>query len=350
MKALVMYEFRDGCAEIRDVPVPEIGPDDVLLRVRAAAVCGSDIERLHCHNPNLKPPVIIGHEFCGVVERVGKNVRRWKPGDRAVSENTGRVCGECFACSTGRFLNCPERTMLGGKMDGGFAEFVRIPGDVLNIYPKSLRRLPDNVTFEEGAIIEPSVNAYYAVVQEGRLEVGQNVVLFGPGAIGLFGVIWARLGGAAKIVLIGGSENRLEMGRELGAHHIINYRKISGTVAEAVEAAIGKNQADLVVDFAGGDNVLAAATVVARSGARIIKVGWTQPHVEDMNPAMRKGLEIIGHLGYDTVSWDRVLRMAELGAVDYKRFISATFPLDNWKEAFDGMESRKYLKAVFNSF
>lgn len=351
MKALVFYEFKEGCVEVRDVPTPEVGPDDVLLRVKAAAVCGSDVERIHCHSESTKPPVIIGHEFCGVVEKTGRNVSRWKPGDRAVSENTGHVCGECYACSVGRFLNCPERALMGGKVDGGFAEFVRIPGDVLKIYPKTLHRLPDNISFEEGAILEPSANAYYAVIQEGGLQLGEYAVIFGPGAIGLFAVAWARLAGAAKIVLIGGSRERLEFGRELGAHHVINYRELNGgTVVEAVEAALGRNRADLVVDCAGGKNVLADAIAMARPGAKIVKLGWAGSETVNLNPAMRKGVEIIGHLGYDAVSWERVIRLAEAKMLDYTRFISATFPLDRWREAFQGMEDRKYIKAVFNSF
>ncbi len=350
MKALVFYEFKEGCVEVRDVPVPEIGPDDVLLRVKAAAVCGSDVERIHCHSESTVTPVIVGHEFCGVVERVGANVKRWKPGDRAVSENTGHVCGQCYACGVGRFLNCPERKMLGGKIDGGFAEFVRIPGEVLKIYPKTLMRLPDNLSFEEGAILEPSANAYYAVAQEGALQLGQNVAIFGPGCIGLFAVAWARLGGAANIVLIGGSRDRLEFGRRQGAHHPVNYREIGGTVAEAVAGLVGKDQIDLVVDCAGGKNVMADSLAMARPGARMVKVGWAGAETVNLNPGMRKGVEIIGHLGYDTVSWDRVIRMAAAGMLDYKQFVSATFPLDRWREAFQGMEERKYVKAVFNSF
>ncbi|MDR3078105.1 MAG: alcohol dehydrogenase catalytic domain-containing protein [Planctomycetota bacterium] len=349
MRALVFYEFREGCVEIREVPRPKAGPDDVILRVKAAAICGSDVERIHCRSTSTTTPVIIGHEFSGVVEETGAGVRRWRPGDRVVSENTGHVCGECYACSTGKFLNCPARKVLGARMDGGFAEFVRIPGEVLRLYPQALRRLPDNLSFEEGAILEPSANAYYAIIQEGGLQLGQNVVIFGPGAIGIFAVAWAKLAGAAQIVLVGGSDNRLEFGRQLGAHHVVNYRRAE-SVAGEVEKAIGKNQADLVLDIASGGRVLADAIAVARPLAKIVKVGWSGEHPMNLDPAMRKGLEIIGHLGYDNTTWDRVIRLAALGRLDYRQFISAVFPLDHWPEAFRGMEEKRLLKAVFNSF
>jgi threonine dehydrogenase-like Zn-dependent dehydrogenase len=346
----MFYEFREGCVEIRDVPIPPLGPDDVLLRVKAAAICGSDVERIHCRSTSTATPVIIGHEFCGVVEKVGANVRRWRPGDRAVSENTGHVCGECHACRIGKFLNCPERKVLGAKMDGGFAEFVRIPGEVLKLYPQSLRRLPDNLSFEEGAILEPSANAYYALIQEGGFQLGQKVVIFGPGAIGLFAAAWAKLAGAAEIVLVGGSKTRLEFGRQLGVGHLVNYRE-TADVTRAVADAIGENQADLVLDVSsGGDQVLAAAIAMARPLARIVKVGWTGSQTVNLDPSMRKGLTIIGHLGYDVVTWDRILALAAENRMDYRAFISAVFPLERWREAFQGMEDRRYIKAVFNSF
>ncbi|MDR2391862.1 MAG: alcohol dehydrogenase catalytic domain-containing protein [Planctomycetota bacterium] len=349
MRALVFYEFRDGCLEIRDVPTPVLERDDVLIRVKAAAICGSDVERIHCRTASTVTPVIIGHEFSGVVEKVGENVVRWRPGDRVVSENTGYVCGECHACRSGKFLNCPERKLIGGKVDGGFAEFVRIPGEVLRIYPQSLRRLPDNLTFEEGAILEPSANAYYAVIQEGGLQLGHNLVVFGPGAIGLFIVAWAKLAGAARIVLVGGNANRLECGKRLGADSIVNYRETPG-VAKAIESAIGRDQADLIVDASSGGDVLADAIAVSRPLGRIVKVGWTGRQPVNLDPAMRKGLEIVGHLGYDTESWDRVLRLAGLGRLDYRQFISEAFPLGQWREAFRGMEERRFLRAIFNSF
>ena len=349
MRALVFYEFRDGCVEIRDVPKPEAGPDDVILRVKAAAVCGSDVERVHCRSSSTTTPVIIGHEFSGVVEETGVGVRRWRPGDRVVSENTGHVCGECHACGSGRFLNCPERKLLGGGLDGGFAEFVRIPGEVLRLYPQALRRLPDNLSFEEGAVLEPSVNAYFAVIREGGLQLGWNVVIFGPGAIGLFAAAWAKLAGAAQIVLVGGNAERLEFGRRLGAGHVVNYRRTE-SVAGEVEKAIGANRADLVIDASAGGDVLADAVAVARPLAKIVKVGWSGERRVNLDPAMRKGLEIIGHLGYDVPSWDMVLRLAGLGRLDYREFVGAVFPLERWREAFRGMEEKRLIRAVFNSF
>ena len=139
MKAVVKYGYGAGETELRDVPIPEIGDDDLLIEVKAAGVCGSDIAFDNGqHAAILNPPVILGHEFSGVVAKVGKNVTRWKIGQRVVSDNTGEVCGECYACNTSDFLSCPERKGIGYGMDGGFTNYVKILGKTLARVPTSL--------------------------------------------------------------------------------------------------------------------------------------------------------------------------------------------------------------------
>ncbi len=350
MKALVQYDKKDGAAELRDVPVPEVGPGDVLVRVKAAGICGADIEFFHALADNIRPPVTLGHEFCGVVEKTGTGVRDWKPGDRVVSDNTGHVCGRCFACATGRFLLCPERLGLGYGMDGGFAEFVRIPGDVLAIHPKALMRLPDSLSFEEGAILEPSANSFKALVQEGEVQAGDNVVVFGPGPIGLFAVAFAAAAGAARVILVGGSRNRLDFGLRLGATDIVEYPKLATGVVEAIELLIGVNHTDVIIDAAGAATVMPDAMRLVRPLGRIVKVAWSRAAELDLSLLMFKGAEIRGHFGYDFESWDKVLRLVERKSIDYSAFVSAEFSLDQWREAFQGVEGKKFVKAVFTRF
>jgi len=136
-------------------------------------VCGSDIAFDDGHHANLiNPPVTLGHEFSGVISKVGKNVTEWKVGDRVVSDNTGYVCGKCYACSVSNYLVCPDRLGLGYGMDGGFAKYVRIPGQVLAVFPNTLIKLPESMSFEEAAILDPCCNAYKAVVQESNFMPG----------------------------------------------------------------------------------------------------------------------------------------------------------------------------------
>ena len=204
MLALVKCAEGRGNLELREVPEPAVGEADVLIEVKAAGICGSDIgfadeERMAI----LHPPVVLGHEFAGVVAAVGRKVTAWKVGDPVVSDNTGRVCGTCYACSVGDYLLCPDRLGLGYGMDGGFTRYVRIEGDLLARVPNTLFRIPSGVPFEHAALLDPAANAYRAVVQEGRLLPGEVVAVFGVGALGQFSIQMARIAGASEIVAIG---------------------------------------------------------------------------------------------------------------------------------------------------
>lgn len=349
MKALVLYEHKDQSVELRDVPIPEIGPRDILVKLKGAGVCGADIEHYHAFHENINPPVILGHEFCGVVDKVGKEVTRWKEGDRVVSDNTGYVCGECYACGTGQYLLCPERLGLGYGADGGFAEYVKISGPVLERFPKCLRRLPDNISFEEGAILEPCANSYYAIIQEGQLAVGQIAVIFGPGPIGLFAVALAKMGGASKIILVGGSPHRLDLGKKHGATHVINYHDTKD-IPKAVAGIVGENKVDVALDCAGGATIMDDCFKMIRPAGRIVKVAWNKPVPVDLSLMMYKGATLAGHFGYNTISWDNVIRLAADKLFDFKSFVTGAFALDDWREAFQQVEDKKHIKAVFNSF
>ena len=199
MKAVVKYGFGRGETEIREVPVPVIGDDDILVEVKAAGVCGTDIGFDDGGHENLlRPPVILGHEFSGVVSKTGRNVTDWKPGDRVVSDNTGKVCGKCYACGTANYLVCPERLGLGYGMDGGFAKYVKIHGDTLKVFPQSLMAIPENISFEEAAILDPCCNGYKAVVQEGSIMPGDFGAVFGAGPLGLYSVQCLKAAGASR--------------------------------------------------------------------------------------------------------------------------------------------------------
>ena len=349
MKALVLYEKKDGSTELREVPRPEIGPGDVLIKVKAAAICGADIEFYRAKQiAPLRPPVTLGHEFCGVVEEVGPQVTAWKAGDRVVSENTGYVCGTCFACQAGQYLLCPERLGLGYSMDGGFAEYVRIPEQILQRMPDCLHRLPDLLSFQEGAILEPSANSYKTVIQEGGLMAGETIAIFGPGPIGIFCVQLAKIAGASQIILIGRSSSRmrLDLAKCFGADEIVVADQQD--VRAAIHSATEGEGVDLAIDAAGAEDVIAHAMQVIRPLGRIVRIAWSNAsQTINLDPLSNRAGTIQGHFGYDSVSWRNVLRLAEKGMLQYKPMISKVFSLDQWQEAFEMVEEKKVLKAVF---
>lgn len=348
MIALVKYAEGRGNLELRDVPVPEVGESDVLIEVKAAGICGSDIgfadeEKMSI----LHPPVVLGHEFAGVVSAIGSKVKAWKPGDRVVSDNTGFVCGTCYACSIGDYLLCPERLGLGYGMNGGFTKFVRVDSALLGRVPNTLFRIPDGVPFEHAALMDPAANAYRAVVQEGGLLPGEMVAVFGVGALGQFSIQMARIAGASEIVAIGLSADtqRFETARALGATRCIPADREDAIAI--VRDLTGGEGLGLVIDAAGPAAVLAQSFSILRNTGKFVKIGYDPaPLGFSLNPLLDKGIQLRGHFGYDWVSWKNCLRLLAKGTLKIAPLISHTLGLSRWKEGFDLTRSKKAVKVI----
>src|SRR5919199_708850 len=234
MKAVVKYGTTDGQVELREVPVPEIGPTDVLLETAAAGICGSDVEQWRHHvTYKVNTPVVMGHEFCGTVREAGSEVQGFRPGDRVASETAAYICGQCPYCLTGEYNLCPTRLGFGYGLDGAFTRYVRVPA-------RCLHRIPDNVSFEHAALTEPACVTYNAIHVKSRLRPGEPVVVIGPGPIGLFAVQMCRASGAGTIALVGtaGDGRRLAVGREVGADLAINAEE-SDPLPAILEATEG---------------------------------------------------------------------------------------------------------------
>ena len=245
MEALVKYANTPGAVELRAMPQPVITPDQVLLRVRAVGICGSDLEMYH-HKITfpVQPPVILGHEFSGTVVEVGSNVRDFRPGDRVVSETAAYICGKCAECRTGNYNECPDRLGFGILINGADAPFVAVRAGALH-------RVPANVDLTQAALTEPLCVAYNALVVKSRIRPADVVVVLGPGPIGLMAVQIARLAGASTIILAGRNRElqRMQIGRVVGATHLVDRRQ--DALGEVVRALMRRRGADLVVDAAG---------------------------------------------------------------------------------------------------
>jgi threonine dehydrogenase-like Zn-dependent dehydrogenase len=347
MKALVMFAKKKGALKLTEIQKPEIGENDVLVKVKAAAICGSDIHFWQGQNAELlNTPVVLGHEFSGQIAEKGKGVTYWKEGDRVVSDNTGYVCGRCSFCLTGRFVLCEERKGLGYGMDGGFAEYVKIPGDVLQKFSGCLLRLPENISFEEASIIEPSCNAYRALIQDARFLPGDTIIIFGPGAIGLFCVQFAKIGGASKIIIVGteGDEDRLEVAKKLGADHTIIA---DNKLVERVLDCNRNSYLDIAIDAAGPPIIMKHALKIIKREGQIIKIGMSSlPFKSSLDLLVAKAVTVRGHFGYDYISWENVLRLIEEGKLQYKPLISGILPIAKWREGFEKVKSREAIKVV----
>lgn len=342
MKAVVKYGQVDGAVEVRDVPVPEITENDVLLRVRAAGVCGSDIEMWrHRFTYKVNTPVIQGHEFCGTIERVGAAVRGWAPGDRVVSETSAYVCGACRFCRSGDYNLCPDRLGYGYGVDGAFTRFVKVRQQILH-------RIPDRLSFEEAAITEPACVAYNALVVRSRVRPGDCVVVIGPGPIGINCLQVAAIAGAARLFLVGAPADEARMAAAARVCPRADLLRGGADEAQAAVAeATGGVGADLVVDAAGSAETLRLSLALVRRLGTITKVGWgPDPVGFSLDPLLSKAVTLQGTYGHARAAWDAVLRLLEAGSLNPKPLVSAILPIERWREGYEMVEARTAVKVI----
>jgi L-iditol 2-dehydrogenase len=341
MQALVKYENRAGCVELREMPRPDISPDQVLLKVRAVGICGSDLEMYHhLISFPVNPPVILGHEFSGTVVEVGENVRGFGVGDRVVSETAAYVCGVCPECRRGSYNLCPNRRGFGVLAHGADAAYVAVRQGILH-------HVPENVDLAEAALTEPICVTYNALVVKSRIKPGDVVVVLGPGPIGLMATQIARICGASYIVLAGLPENaaRLEIGARVGATHIVDASK--DDLAGLVRDLTNGTGADLVVDAAGPAATVKQSMEVVKREGQITKIAWGPKPLElSLDPLLAKTVNLQGVFSHTWDTWERVLRLEATGQVKLRELISHRVPLADWKVAFDALESGEAVKAL----
>ncbi|CAN5507830.1 zinc-binding dehydrogenase [soil metagenome] len=342
MKALVKYGRQNGDVEIRDIPEPaKIGPDQVLLEVKAVGVCGSDIHLWREQQSwAIKLPLVLGHEFGGIVADVGERITGFKAGDRVVCETAAQVCGQCVYCLSGNYNLCPNRLGYGALADGAFTQYVVAR-------PQILHHIPDNVPFEHAALTEPICVAYNALVEKTQMKPGDLVVIQGPGPIGIMALQIVRLRGAGTIVVLGtdADKHRLEVASELGAHYTVNIQHEDA--AQLIHSLGDGFGADLVVDCTGVSKALKQSLDLVRPNGRITKIGWgPQPLDFSLDPLVGKAVTLQGSFSHTYPTWERVLGLLSTGQVNLGPVIGGIYSLDEWEEGFSKMEEGENVKSV----
>ncbi|MEM2886415.1 MAG: alcohol dehydrogenase catalytic domain-containing protein [Thermoproteota archaeon] len=239
MKAVVKTRLGDGAVELLEVPKPSLSYGQVLVEVKAAGVCGSDVHFYRGrYDAYLNPPVILGHEFSGTVVELGEGARDVKVGSRVTVETHARVCGKCMFCNTGQYNLCMERVAFGYGTNGAFTGYVAAPSN-------RVHELPEKVSFDEGALTEPVAVVHHAVVDRTPLVPGCTAAILGPGPIGLLVLQTAKMMGAGFVAVTGlpSDAKRLELAERLGADLAIDVRK-EDAVAEVRKAWLGRSRAD----------------------------------------------------------------------------------------------------------
>jgi alcohol dehydrogenase/L-iditol 2-dehydrogenase len=333
--AVVNYGPEPESVELREISVPDIQPDEVLLEVAAVGVCGSD---LHMWRGNvswpMRYPVVLGHEFGGVVRAVGSGVAGWQEGDRAVSETSAVVDPESPLTRQGLYNLDPGRLGFGAVVDGAMRRYVPVPIRILH-------RLPEHVSFEHAALTEPCCVAYNAVVNNCRIKPGDRVMVLGPGPIGILSGVMAKLAGAE--VAVAGLEDdrqRLAVTKDYG------LEALTDSVNEWAMARDGLG-CDGVVDAAGASVSLKCAIDVVRPNGWISKVGWgPQPLDFSLDPLVQKNVTLQGSFSHYWPIWERIIAMMASKQLDVAPIIGGVWPLSDWHLAFDTMHTKEIVKAV----
>jgi len=327
MKALVLEDrMRLVC---RDVPDPSPGSGEVLVRVKACGICGSDVHGIDGSTGRRRPPVVMGHEASGIIAEVALGVEGWKAGERVTFDSTV-YCGACDFCRQGRVNLCGDRRVLGVsceeyRRDGAFAEFVVVPQHILYA-------LPDRVTFEQAALVEPLSIALHAVGRVAPADESVAVVI-GAGVIGLFVIQVLKAQGGRKVIAVDIREERLVAARRLGADETINAR--SADVPAAVASMTDGRGADVAFEVVGTTATLEAAVKSVAKGGAVVLVGNYSPTVEfPLVRAVTGELDVLGSCA-SAGEYDECLEMIAGGRVNVDALISAVAPLAEGAEWFE---------------
>jgi len=329
---------------VQEVPTPEIDDDGVLVKVGACAVCGSDIRMFHHGNKRLKPPAIMGHEAAGEVVSVGKNVDKFQVGDR-VALGGDVPCGECEFCVAGIGNNCPINYAMGYQFPGSFAEYVALNRLVVQHGPVS--KLPDHVSFEEGALAEPlacCINAMELCAP----ELGDTMVVIGAGPLGILLTELGRLMGATKTIVVNRSRPRLEVAKSFG---------VDVCICSSEEDAIGRVKeetrgmgADVILTACPSPQAQADALHMAKNRARINLFGGLpkgQSMVSiDTNILHYKEVFLFGSHGALPRHHQQAVELIASGRLNMKKYISHRFALSQASDAFVAAENKSGMRVV----
>ena len=334
MIGLVKTKKEPGNMELREVRIPEIGPHAVLLKIWGTGVCGSDVHIYKDEHP-YTPPVIIGHEFSGIIEEVGKKVKNLKIGDRVVADLE------------------TEQGRLGVDIDGSYAQYMKVPAHLVHV-------LPDNVSLEEGVLVEPVVAVSHALLERTKVNPADFVVVLGPGSIGLVAVQIAKLFSPRKIAITGlyADKHRLQVAKEIGVDYTFFSEENPEEKIKELTDGVG---ADVVIDCSGGEKAITQATKMVRIGGWITILGlWGHSIKVNIDNIPYNNLTVRGSWGWagmesgvgeirtwaGSQSWTRAMKILDLNKITLKPLISHVLPLAEWKQALKICEEKTGVKVV----
>jgi len=342
MKAAVLEGVKN--LVVKEIPTPAPMNDMALIKVKACGICMTDYKAYSGERKNVTFPTICGHEFSGVIEQVGDNVRFFKPKDEIIASPVSN-CGICKECRKGLAQYCKNGAVIGGDgmdkiIDGAFAEYVLVPEN-------SLYHKPKNINFDAAALAEPLAGSYKGMIEYSELKIAEDLVIIGAGGMGLLASMIAERAGAASIIMIDIADWRLEFSKKCGATHVINSQK-----TDAIKAVyeILPDGPDIVFEAAGPLSAAQLAFDLCRRGTRVNEFGVTTEGTIAISPADVHWKETRVDASFSVYPrvMQRSIRLMEKGFVDPNKIITHKFKLDDINEAMSTMKTPERVKIIIN--
>ncbi len=305
--------------------IPSITSDEVLIQVKVCGICGSDIHAYKGRHPFVHPPIVLGHEFSGLVSHVGSGVRGISKGEKVTVE-PNIVCGKCYNCLYGRYNICLNLKVIGCVgYNGAFAEYIVIPKD-------KVIKLPQGISYDEAALIEPAAVAVHAV-KKAQQRIGDRVVILGAGPIGILVMQVAKISGAKETIITDLLDYRLKKAQDLGADRTINPR--NENLVNLIKEDYSGGGVDLVYDCVGIEETVSQAIQIARKGTKILIVGVPEEKIGvNLAYVQDRELELLGSLMYVREDFTTAIELIHQGKVRVRPLISHHFTLEGIDKAF----------------
>lgn len=329
-----------GKIEFNDVPAPELMEGEVLIKIMRIGVCGSDIHVYHGKHPYTSYPVVQGHEVSGEVAKVGRGVVQFKVGDK-VTIQPQVVCGNCYPCTHGSYHICDELKVMGFQTTGMASEYFAVDA-------KKVLKLPDNLNFDEGAMVEPLAVAVHALGRGGEIK-GKKILVLGAGPIGNLVGQAAKGLGAEAVMITDLSDYRLGMAKDCGIDFCINSK--TQDISKALADNFGPHKADLIIECVGINATMTQAVSNARKGTDIIVVGvFGEKASVDLGFVQDRELRLIGTAMYQEKDYIKAIELIEQGKIMLKPLVTDHFSFKDYLKAYEYIEEKKdqVMKVMIN--
>ncbi|MEM2202680.1 MAG: zinc-binding dehydrogenase [Candidatus Bathyarchaeia archaeon] len=332
MKAARLHKIGEKL-RIDYVEVPKVGQYDVLVAIKASGICHSDINYKYGIAPVAKLPITLGHEIAGEIVEVGSRVEDIKIGDR-VSIHYILSCGDCPACVNGRENLCEKYQMIGKDVDGGFAEYIKVPY-------RNVLKLPEAIPFEQGAIMGCAVSTAFHALKRGKVSVGETVVIYGVGGVGMQALqLAAKIFGAGKVIAVDISDEKLKMAKKLGADEIVNASEVK--VVDRIKEITNGRLVDAVFEFIGLRTTIEEAIECVGKGGRMVVVGVCPENItiSPYKKLIGKEMELIGVNDHLKSEMTQLIKLVSTGKITLSESITHRVSLEEVNYGMEILEKR----------